>query len=119
MNRRLAMLLSSLLVGCAAAPQPEGPTEPAPAPPAIVAAAASDRSWHWSCDDGTRLDTRYVPERDELELGLAGRSYVLVRRQHSPSAVWGGGDMMFSMTEAGDAVVHWQDDDVHCERDAP
>ena len=121
MNGRLALLLSVLLglllAGCAT-PQPEGPSEPAPEPPAMVADAAADQSWHWSCADGTRLATRYVSARDELELDLAGRSYVLLRRQRAPSAVWGAGDMTFSMTESGDAVVRWQNDDVHCERDA-
>lgn len=77
----------------------------------------SDRTWLWSCADGTRLETRYVAERDELEIELAGRSYLLARRQRAPSAVWDGGGMTFSMTESGDAVVRWQNDDVHCERD--
>lgn len=121
MNGRFALMGASLcllLAGCAAAPQAQGPSEPAPEPPAMVAEAASDRTWQWSCADGTRLDTRYVPERDELELVLAGRSHVLVRRQRTPSAIWGAGDMTFSMTESGDAVVRWQNDDVACEREA-
>lgn len=122
MKGRLALLLAvaigSLLAGCAA-PQAEGPSEPAPEPPAMVAEVSADRLWHWSCADGTRLDTRYVPERDELELELAGRSYVLSRRQHRPSAVWGADGVTFSMTGSGDAIVRWQNDDVDCERAAP
>jgi len=122
MNGRLALLITAsigaLLAGCTA-PQAEGPSEPAPEPPAMVADAASDRTWYWTCADGTRFDTRYAPERDQLELELAGRSHVLVRRQRTPSAVWGSGDVSFSMTEAGDAVMRWQNDDVLCERAMP
>lgn len=122
MNRWIVPLFSALVgtqLGGCAAPQPEGPSEPAPEPPAMVAEVSSDRSWHWSCADGTRFDTRYDPERDELELDLGGRSYLLSRQQRRPSAVWGGEGMTFSMTEAGDAVVRWQNDDVQCERAAP
>lgn len=117
MKGRVALALGFLLGGCAAS-QPEGPSEPAPEPPAMVAEVASDRTWHWSCADDTRLETRYVAERDELELELAGRGYVLARRQRTPSAVWGGGGVTFSMTESGGAVVRWQNDDVDCERAA-
>ncbi len=115
---RLGLLFGALLAGCAT-PQPEGPSEPAPEPPAMVADADSDRTWHWACADDTRLVTRYASERDELELELAGNSYVLVRRQRTPTAVWAAGDISFSMTETGDAVVRWQNDDVRCERDMP
>lgn len=118
MKGRVAFALGLLLGGCTAA-QPEGPTEPAPEPPVMAAEAAPDRIWHWSCADGTRLDTRYDPERDELELELAGRSHLLTRRQRRPSAVWGGDGVTFSMTGSGHAVVRWQNDDVDCERDAP
>lgn len=122
MKGTLALLMTaaigSLLVGCAA-PQPEGPSEPAPAPPPMMTDVAADRLWHWSCADGTRLDTRYFPERDELELELAGRRYVLSRWQHRPSAVWGADGVAFSMTGSGDAIVRWQNDDVDCERAVP
>lgn len=118
MNWRFAVLFGALLAGCAT-PQPEGPSEPAPEPPAMAADAASDRTWLWACADDTRLTTRYAEDRDELELELAGGSHVLVRRQRAPTAVWAAGDITFSMTETGDAVVRWQNDEVQCERDMP
>ncbi len=107
-----------LLAGCAA-PQSEGPSEPAPEPPAMGAPATTDASMDWTCVDDTRVSTRYLADRDQLELTLAGRTRLLSRIRRTPSAAWGDGDVSFGMEEAGGAILSWEGEDVRCERDAP
>ncbi|TVS16498.1 MAG: hypothetical protein EA417_10200 [Gammaproteobacteria bacterium] len=119
MTRMMACIATAwLLAGCAS-PQPDGPSEPAPEPPAMGAPSTMDAPMDWICADDTRVTTRYLASRDQLELTLAGRTRLLARIRRTPSAAWGDADVSFGMEEAGGALLRWEGESVRCERDAP
>lgn len=111
-----ALAAAILLAACATTPEQEGPSEPAPPPPQGVLAAPGSAIWYWHCADESRLQTRYLPDTDALELHLLGRPQVLPRRQRVPAAAWGDSEVTFTITGAGAGVLRWQGEDLDCER---